>query len=294
MKKYVFILIVILSIIRLNAQENILISENENIKIFESHISLKSDGNIWPAIYNEGIIYASNKRSNKYYFKDFDSKIIRFKTNYKYSTGPFAVYKNEIYFTGLTSSKNNIKIKNNAIYKGLINDFEIVEIEPLTNLNPDFSFTDPSISKDGKRMIVVSNEKGYPHLLELIRNDKSEWIKGELIYISNPKFDILNPTIYNENTIYFSSNISSGKILEQSYTIENGKYIVNELKIENSHFNIYKTVKRDNIWSLPVKVEMFNSEFDDLSVIFLNEKSGYINTYRYNNSDNIYYFELKK
>ena len=41
-------------------------------------------------------------------------------------------------------------------------------------------------------------------------------------------------------------------------------------------------------------MEAFNSEFDDLGVIFINEKSGYLTSFRYSDSDNIYYFELKQ
>ena len=103
----------------------------------------------------------------------------------------------------------------------------------------------------------------------------------------------MSATIFDENTIYFSSNASSGKIEEVLYTLDNGKFAVSEFVIEKSSFNIYKTIKNNGIWQLPVKVSMFNSEFDDLGVVFKTPKSGYLNSFRYNNSDNIYYFELK-
>ncbi len=293
MKIYIFIIVITFSIYRLNGQDKILIEENESLKIFETNLSLKSDGNVCPSIYGEGLIYASNYKNNNYYFSDLRSKSIRFKTGSKNTSGPIAIFNNEVYFTGLSKSKNNIGNYNFTIYKGLIKEFRVVDIEVLPILKSDFSYTDPSISKDGKRMIVVSNEKGYPHILELNRNSRNEWVKGSIIYISNPNFEILNPTIYDENTVYFSSNASSGKIKEVTYTSENGNFSISKLNMEKDDFNIYKTIRKNGKWLLPIKVAMFNSEFDDLSVVFKTSNSGYINSFRYNNSDNIYYFELK-
>jgi len=288
MKKIVLITFVIFSIFKVRSQDKILISETENIKIFETNLSLESNGNVWPTIYNEGLIFSSNKRNNKYFFTDFKLYPTRFKTSSKNTTGPFAIFNSEIYFTGLSKSKINL-----AVYKGKIDEFGIIEAEELPILKLDFSYADPAISKDGNRMIVVANEKGFPHILELIRNRKNEWEKGSVIYISNPQFEILSATIFDENTIYFSSNASSGKIEEVLYTLDNGKFAVSEFVIEKSSFNIYKTIRNNGIWQLPVKVSMFNSEFDDLGVVFKTPKSGYLNSFRYNNSDNIYYFELK-
>lgn len=293
MKIYIFTILIVFSIFRLAGQDKILISENESLKIFETNLSLKSDGNVCPSIYGEGLIYASNQKSNNYYFSNLRSKSIRFKTGSKNTSGPVAIFNDEIYFTGLSKSKNSIGNHNFVIYKGIIKGYKVVDIELLPIFKLDFSYTDPSISKDGKRMIVVSNEKGYPHLLELNRNSRNEWVKGSIIYIGNPNFEILNPTIYDENSIYFSSNISSGKIISTTYTTENGNFSSGKNNVEKSDFNIYKIVKRNGKWQFPIKVSMFNSEFDDLSVVFKTSKSGYINSYRYNNSDNIYYFELK-
>ena len=62
---------------------------------------------------------------------------------------------------------------------------------------------------------------------------------------------------------------------------------------EEGVFNIYKTNRVNGKWTLPQKVTVFNSKFDDLSVIFKTERTGFLNTFRYDNTDNIYYFELK-
>ena len=142
-------------------------------------------------------------------------------------------------------------------------------------------------------MVVVSNEKGSYHLLELIRNENDEWERGEIIFIAQPNFMLLNPTIYDKNTIYFSSNFFKGKIKEVKKKLEDGKLVYTEIYREKGVFNIYKTVKEKGIWQLPKKVHEFNSEFDELGVIFKTKKSGYLSTFRYNNTDNVYYFELK-
>ena len=143
-------------------------------------------------------------------------------------------------------------------------------------------------------MILVTNEKGRLHLLELKRNEKNEWEKGKVIYISHPEFEIINPTYYNENTIYFASNIYNGKITRVAYDKnENGELLVSEVEREQGSFNIYKIEKKNEIWGIPIKLELFNSDFDDLGVVFINESSGYLTSFRYSNTDNIYYFELK-
>jgi hypothetical protein len=104
---------------------------------------------------------------------------------------------------------------------------------------------------------------------------------------------LLNPTIFNKNTIYFASNFFKGKINEVKNNYADGKLAYTEIFREKGVFNIYKTEKVNGIWQLPKKAHEFNSEFDDLGVIFNTEKSGYLTTFRYNNTDNIYYFELK-
>lgn len=72
-----------------------------------------------------------------------------------------------------------------------------------------------------------------------------------------------------------------------------GKLVVGDLFYEEDSFNIYKIEKIAGSWSLPQKMNVLNSEFDDLDVLFINKKSGYITTSRFDNNDNIFYFELK-
>ena len=174
-------------------------------------------------------------------------------------------------------------------------DLEVSKIEKLPFCDKNFSYTDPCISSDGKQLVLVSSEKQLLHIVEFVRNDANEWEKKSVVFISHPNFDIINPTIYNENTIYFSSNIFNGKIIGASYvTNEQGEMVIEDVKREVGDFDIYKIERTDGIWGIPIKATEFNSESDELGVLFDSEKSGYLTTYRYNSNDNIYYFVLKQ
>ena len=288
--------LVVLNVFEIKAQSNDLIFENEDIRMYESYLSLNSTGNIFPTLYNQGLIYASNHKSNNYklFYSDLKSEPKKFKIGSKYNLGAVAIFNNEIYFTGVTKKLSSFGTNNFTIYKGEIIDFKVKDVVQLPICSLDFSYTYPAIYKDGTKMIVVTNEKGRLHLLELRRNKNNEWEKGEVIYISHPEFEIINPTYYNENTIYFASNINDGKITRVAYDKnENGELLVSEVEREQGSFNIYKIEKKNEIWGIPIKLEFFNSDFDDLGVVFINESSGYLTSFRYSNTDNIYYFELK-
>ena len=68
-------------VFKIIAQEKILITENDEVSLFETYLSLNSEGNIFPAVYGEGLIYASNHKSSFYklYFSDLKSKSTKFK-----------------------------------------------------------------------------------------------------------------------------------------------------------------------------------------------------------------------
>ena len=76
----------------------------------------------------------------------------------------------------------------------------------------------------------------------------------------------------------------------------NSKYeqpIIQDVVYEKGVYNIYKKTRIYGRWQLPEKQTIFNSDFDDFGVVFKTEKSCYMNTFRYDNTDNIYYVELK-
>ncbi|MEX1381994.1 hypothetical protein [Lutibacter sp.] len=290
------IVVVVLNVFEIKAQFNNLIFENDDIRIHETYLTLNSTGNIFPTIYNKGLIYASNHNRNNYklFYSNLKSESQKFKIGSKYNLGAVAIFNNEIYFTGVTKKLSTFGTNNFTIYKGKIRDFKVKEIVQLPICNLDFSYTYPTISKDGSKMTVVTNERGRLHLLELKRTKNNEWEKGDVVYISHPEFEIINPTYYNETTIYFASNIYDGKVTRVAYdTNENGEFLISEVEREQGSFNIYKIEKNNGIWGIPIKLDFFNSDFDELGVIFINGNSGYLTSFRYSNTDNIYYFELK-
>lgn len=281
---------------KLDAQEK-LISETDSIAIFDTYISLNSSENISPIIFNDGLIYASANTSNYYrlFFSDLKSKSKKIKISSKYNSGLVAVYKDEIYFTGKSKYSKSDGIMNLVIYKGIIENFKVSKVAPLPICKERFSYNNPTISRNGKQMTVVTNENGMVHLLELTLDNENKWKRSGVVFIAQANFNIINPTFYNENTIYFSSNIIKGKanIDKINYTIKDGEPIITDVFYKTDVYNIYKIVRIEGRWLLPEKQTIFNSDFDDLGVVFKTEKSGFINTFRYDNTDNIYSFELK-
>lgn len=279
------------------AQEMYLIEETDSIQIFETYLSNTSKGNVFPTFYKNGLLYVSKNKSNEYqlFYSNLQSESLKIGLGSKFNFGAATVYNSEIYFTGISKSSDDRGFFNSTIYKGILEDIKVTKVKKLDFCNRNFSYTDPSISANGKQMVVVSTEKNIPHIIEFEKNSANEWVKKSIVYISHPNFDIINPTIYNENTIYFSSNFFNGKITGVFYeTNEKGEIVVSNVKREQGDFNIYKIVRSNNSWGIPIKANEFNSEFDDLGVLFDTDKSGYITSFRYNANDNIYYFVLKQ
>jgi len=293
MSKYLIVFF-ILGLFEMSSQNRVLISETDSISIYETHISQNSKGNVFPTIYNKGLLYASNFESKYFnlFFSDLKGERVKIKIGSKYSLGPLTAFKNEVYFTGTTPVKDIYMASNFTIYKGHITGDKILKIRRLQELDTNFSYSYPAISADGNKMVVVSNENGAFHLLQLKRNEKDKWEKDTVIYISQLNFEIINPSYFDENTIYFASNKKNGKIKNFTYKIENDSIKVLDKEYETENFNIYKIKKNKNSWGLPQKMSILNSEFDDVGVLFLTETTGYLTSFRYDDSDNIYYFKL--
>lgn len=279
-----------------NAQELFLIEETDSIQIFETHLSNTSEGNVFPSFYKKGLLYVSNFNTNKHrlFYSDLQTASLEISLGNKFNFGAATVFGNEIYFTGNSKKMDQYGYFNSTIYHGIIEDLKVSKIKKLDYCDQNFTYSDPSISADGKQMLVVSSERQRFHIIEFVRNELNEWEKHSVVFISHPNFDIINPTFYNENTIYFSTNIYNGKIIGVTYmNNEQGEAFIGEVKREEGDFNIYKIERKNGIWGIPVKAKEFNTEYDELGVQFDSDKSGYLTSFRYNSNDNIYYFILK-
>ncbi|MHB1106404.1 MAG: hypothetical protein ACYCZ2_08570 [Lutibacter sp.] len=177
--------------LKLGAQEK-LISETDSIAIFETYISLNSIENIAPIIYNDGLIYASANKSNYYklYYSDLKSKSKKIKIGSNYKSGLVAVYKNEIYFTDILQNSISDSSINLAINNGKIEDFKVSKARTLPICKKEFYYEYPAISRDGKQMVIVTNENGMIHLLELTLNNENEWVRSSVVFIAQVNFNI--------------------------------------------------------------------------------------------------------
>lgn len=291
MKVSILTILFSFSVYILTAQERFLIKETDSLQIFETYLSNSYTGNIFPSFYKDGLLFVSNFNSaeHKLYYSNLEGGIIKIPLRGKFNLGAVNIYGSDIYFTGDT------KTYNSAIYTGKIENFKVSKIKKLDFCDSNFSYSDPSISKNGQQLILISNERDILHIKEFVKNENNEWELKSIPYISNPAFDIINPTIFDENTIYFSANVFQGKIEKITYTSNSkGEAVVDKVYREEGDFNIYKICRVDGHWGVKQKVTALSSEFDDLGVIFDSENSGYLTSYRFNSNDNIYYFILKQ
>jgi len=150
-----------------NAQDLFLIEETDSIQLFETHLSNTSEGNVFPGFYKEGLIYVSNYNSNnhKLYYSDLQLPSLKISLGNKFNFGAATVFENEIYFTGISKRRGQYGYYNSTIYKGIIEDLKVSKVKKLDFCDANFSYSDPSISADGKQMVVVSSERNRFHIV---------------------------------------------------------------------------------------------------------------------------------
>lgn len=291
-----FLLIFLLGCTTVFAQKGELIYENDSISFYESIVSKKSAENLYPIPYKEGLLYTSAHRSEYYrlVYSNGKDKPERMRISKRFQLGPVSIFENEIYFTGMSKFMNASGEPHMAIFKGELEDFKVSKAKELEVCEDGYTYAHPNVSEDGQKMLVVTNEKDVYHILEFKRNESNEWERGEPIFITQLNFKILNPVYVGNDTIYFSANIFDGQDSNKEYQQVDDKMVLVGVNRENVSFNIFKIERGENgNWSIPKKVNTLSSEFDDLGVQFIDEKSGYISTYRYDNTNNIFFFELK-
>ena len=296
MKKNWLVFVLFCSAVFGYGQEQTIIFESDSIVLSDTYISKNTSNNIFPSLYKNGLFYCSDKNGMGYrsYFSDLASKSKTIRLGVRYVFGPSAVFENEIYFTRYSTKSSSDGIFNVLLYKGQLEDLKVKGAKPMEICDKEFAYTHPAISKDGKFMVVVTNENGAFHLLSLKRTENGEWERDKVVFITQGKGEIINPTIYDSNTIYFALNSYDGKVKEVEEIYQDGKLVFTDVYREQGDFDIYMVKRSDGIWGIPHKAAVFNSEFDDLGVLFTTPNKGYLTTFRYNDADNIYFFELKK
>lgn len=231
-----------------------------------------------PTLFKNGILFVSDrdKNTNYYslYYSDFKSKPKKVKIkNQKYHIGQifYDVLNKTAY---LTKTSNEISkdstTYNLAVFTGEIKGNKRKRIERLKKLdfcNPNYSYGYAQIHN--KKLTIHSNENNE-YSLSVYEFKNNKWVKEKVIY--KDKYPILNPIYKNNSTIVFASKRPGGK----------------------GGIDLYKIVKIDEKWSEPVNLIEFNSEYDELSLLYINENKGYLSSNRIDNKDHIFEFAINQ
>lgn len=278
-------------------QKGELIFEDEKVILYESFLSASSSENLFPIPFKDGVLFSSAHNSDYYrlYFQQPKGKRERVRISNRYQLGAVATFENEIYYTAMSKYMTANHEPHLTIFRGELDELKVKSQKELSFCVDGYTYAHPNISKDGSKMVIVTNEKDVYHILELKRNENNEWERSAPVFITQLNFKILNPTYLGPDTIYFSANIFNGKVGDTRYEMVNDKMVLVDVQGEDASFNIYKVERKESgTWSIPVLVESLSSNSDDLGVQFIDKQKGYVSTYRYDNTNNIFYFELKE
>lgn len=163
--------------------------------------------------------------------------------------------------------RNTIKKVNNlGVYKATFNGTEWVNITPCSFNSEEYNVGQPTLSKDGKRLYVVSDKKGGFGGKDLYFVDINGDSLGELINMGknvNSAANEMFPFITSSNTLYFSSDKTGGFGGLDVYTYDRAN----------------KTVRL-------ITDTAINTSFDDFSIIFNEqENEGYLTSNRLGSDD---------
>lgn len=203
----------------------------------------------------------------------------------------FSADGNEVYFTRNESDEKFIKKKHYTkngisstgvntlgIYKATVSHNKWSNIEHLNFNSIDHSCMHPSISADGTRLYFSSNRSGGfgGYDLYYVQKINGEW--GEAINLGkyvNSLDDEMFPYIVNDTLLYFSSDGHIGY----------------------GGSDIYYSVKKDNMWQIPINAgRPLNSSKDDFAFTYAeNNQHGYFGSDRYADpgKDDIFSFIIK-
>ena len=197
------------------------------------------------------------------------------------------------------------------------------ETKGLLNVNSCY-YDGPVSSNAAGNLLFFTNNSGSNEYEKLTihyatRNDKGEWSKPTAIPFNDDKYNVTHP-FYDEgnNTLYFVSDMPGGlggmdiyrvnfdgNKFGEKELVRNANsaghdcfpYVMNnKLYFTSNSFNSFGGYDLFVLENLEVKNlgEKFNSNFDDLAIMFLDEKTGYISSNRATNgaTDDVFEFRL--
>ncbi|CAL2078601.1 hypothetical protein [Tenacibaculum sp. 190524A05c] len=271
MKKEITYLLLILGL-------QIFSQNTQTVRLELVSFSDKSYNDFAPTLFKKGILFVSDrdKSTNYYslYYSDFKSKPKKVKIkNQKYHIGQ--IFYDALNRTAyLTKTSNEISkdstTYNLAVFSVKIKGNKRKRIEKLRKLdfcNPNYSYGYAQIHN--KKLTIHSNENNE-YSLSVYESKNNKWVKEKVIY--KDKYPILNPTYKNNSTIVFASKRPGGK----------------------GGVDLYEIVKINEKWGEPNNLKEFNSEYDELSLLYVNENKGYLSSNRIDNKDHIFKFTINQ
>ena len=204
-------------------------------------------------------------------------------------------------------------------------DAKLLSQETKGLLNVNSCYYDGPISSNAAGNLLFftnnfgSNENEKLTIHYSIKNDKGEWSKPVSVHFNNDKYNVTHPFYDEKNKVlYFVSDMPGGKGGMDIYRVNfDGKtfgekqvlsylnstghdcfpFVMNEKVYFTS--NSFNTIGGYDLFLLEkgeVKNmgDKFNSKYDDLAIMFMDEKNGYITSNRSTNgaTDDIFEFKL--
>jgi hypothetical protein len=254
---------------------------------------------IAPVILKDGILFCSNRKANPFltkknhegirlyelYFAPFDNegkpgKPIRFATNLgrNANIGPAAVTPdgNIIYFTrNYNEGKKLKKYESNklGIFTARRDGTQWTDIQPFEYNDPEFNFSFPFVSSDGRLLFFSSDMQGGfgKYDIYVCENINGKWTKPvNLGSIVNSADAEIHPFLHGTGRLYFSSDRPGG----------------------HGGLDIWYSNLSFGSWSRPVNLDdPINSEADDFAFYSaLSGLEGYFSSNRRKFNDDIYRF----
>ena len=175
----------------------------------------------------------------------------------------------------LKNRKLKIKIRNPQLYIVSIKGKKIIHKEQLSFVDPNYAYSQPTFSADGKKLYFVSNLPSEKEGSNIFVSERLDGIWSEPLLVANLNSD--NNDVFpviNGNKMYFSSDRKDGF----------------------GGLDLYESQYVNSQWTAPINLgSSINSLFDDFGMVFNpNDKSGYFSSNRENGNgeDDIYSFNL--